>query len=175
MAVDKAVVNVNASLLPDNVKISIGGTTIYNRDDTGNNNRWLHFRGMTNGTTAGDLVHASDVQYVNQGVSSAYGGSLYEANEANDDVVFIFIKNSGYLTTSTEASSTGSGTISTADLYIGLSGGDLAANSGTIVIGPGECWYAKLRGEALQDINCAASAVVSLAYDVYAILDVGGV
>ena len=58
-------------------------------------------------------------------------------------------------------------------MYIGLTGGDLAVNSGTIVIEPNEVWFARLRGEALADINCASSSG-DLTYDVYAIAEDGG-
>ena len=35
MAADKATVSVSASLLPDEIKTTIGGTTVYNLDDLG--------------------------------------------------------------------------------------------------------------------------------------------
>jgi hypothetical protein len=85
--------------------------------------------------------------------------------EANDDVVFIAIKNNG---------TTDGTTASTANLLVGLSGGDLAANSGTIVIEPNEVWFARLMGEALSDIN-AKSSSGDLSYEVFAILDDGGI
>ena len=55
-----------------------------------------------------------------------------------------------------------------------MSGGDLGVNSGTIIIEPKEVWFARLRGEALQDINCGSSSG-DLVYDVFAILDDGGI
>jgi len=174
MAVDRATVNVSASLLPDNIKVTVGGTTIYDMSDdpdTGsNNNHWVHYRGITDGATARDLVIINDIQYMNQSID--YDDTAVEMNETNDDVRFILIKNSGYTGSRYQESSTG--TVSTSDLYVGLSGGDLAANSGTIIIGPNECWFAKLRGEQMEDINCASSSG-NLLYDVFAILDVGGV
>ena len=163
MAVDRATVSVSASLLPDNIKVTVGGIAVYDMNDAGNNNHWVHYRGLTDGTTARDLVNPNDIQYNN---------NPRQMNEANDDVVFILIKNSGYTGTIFQEGSTG--TASTSDLYVGLSGGDILLNSGTIVIGPGECWFAKLRGEAMQDINCASSSG-NLLYDVFAVLDVGGV
>ena len=163
MAAHKATVNVSASVLPDNIKVSVGGTTVYDLNDVGDNNKWIHWRGQTDGTSAQDLVNTSDVQYLNQTVD--YDDSLGEVDEANDDVAFILIKN--------DATTDGS-TASTANLYVGLSGGNLAANSGTIVIEPNEVWFARLRGEALADINCASSSG-DLVYDVFAVLDDGGV
>ena len=163
MAANRATVNVSASLLPDSMKTSIGGTTVYDLNDIGNNNKWIYVRMQTDGTTARDLVTEDGIQYLNETITHTDTISL--TDEANDDVVFIAIKN--------DATTDGS-TASTANLYVGMSGGDLAANSGTIIIGPNEVWFAKLRGEALADINCASSSG-DLTYDVFAILDDGGV
>jgi hypothetical protein len=163
MAANRATVSVSASLLPDNIKATIGGTTVYDLNDVGDNNKWIHWRGQTDGTTARDLVNTNDVQYLNQTVD--YDDTLAEVDEDNDDVVFILIKN--------DATTDGS-TSSTANLYVGMSGGNLAAGSGTSVIEPNEVWFARLRGEALSDIN-AASSSGDLVYDVFAILDDGGV
>ena len=163
MAANRATVSVSASLLPDNIKATIGGTTVYDLNDVGDNNKWIHWRGLTDGTTDRDLVNTNDVQYLNQTVD--YDDTLAEVDEDNDDVVFILIKN--------DATTDGS-TSSSANLYVGMSGGNLAAGSGTIVIEPNEVWFARLRGEALSDIN-AASSSGDLVYDVFAILDDGGV
>ena len=162
MAAHKATVSISASVLPDNIKVSVGGTTVYDLNDTGDNNKWIHWRGQTDTTTARDIVNTSGIQYLNQTVD--YDDTPTVTVEATDDVVFILIKNSG---------TTDGSTVSTANLHVGLSGGDLAANSGTIVIEPNECWFARLRGEALADIN-AASSSGDLTYDVFAILDDGG-
>ena len=163
MAADRATVSVSASLLPDNIKTTIGGTLVYDLNDVGNSNKWIHWRGQTDGITARDLVNTNDVQYLNQTVD--YDDTLAEVDEANDDVVFILIKNDG---------TTDGSTSSSANLYVGMSGGDLGVNSGTIIIEPKEVWFARLRGEALQDINCASSSG-DLVYDVFAILDDGGI
>ena len=163
MAADKATVSISASVLPDNIKVSVGGTTVYDLNDLGDNNKWIHWRGQTDGTTARDLVSTADLQYLNQTVD--YDDAATVVTEADDDVVFILIKNSA---------TTDGSTASTASLYVGLSGGDLGANSGTIVIEPNECWFARLRGEAMADIN-AASSSGDLTYDVFAVLDDGGV
>ena len=163
MAADRATVSISASVLPDNIKVSVGGTTVYDLNDVGDNNKWIHWRGQTDSTSAQDLVSTADLQYLNQGVD--YNDALTVVTEANDDVVFILIKNSG---------TTDGSTTSTADLYVGMSGGDLAANSGTIIIKPNECWFARLRGEAMADIN-AGSSSGDLTYDVFAVLDDGGI
>ena len=163
MAADRAMVNISASLLPDNIKVNIGGTTIYDLNDVGNNNKWIYVRMQTDGTTARDLVSQAGVQFLNQ--YPDYNDTIGLTTEGLDDVVFLLIKNTG---------TTDGSTVSTEDLYVGLSGGDLAQDSGTIVIKPNEVWYARMRGEQLEDIN-AGSSSGDLAYDVFAILDDGGV
>ena len=163
MAADRATVNVSASLLPDSMKTSIGGATVYDLNDTGNNNKWIYVRMQTDGTTARDLVTEDGVQYLNETIT--YTDTIPLTVAADDDVVFIAIKNNG-TTDGTSAS--------TANLLVGLSGGDLAANSGTIIIEPNEVWFARLMGEALSDIN-AKSSSGDLSYEVFAILDDGGI
>jgi|TARA_Y100000296_G_C5062000_1_gene200374 hypothetical protein len=162
MAADRATVSVSASLLPDNIKTSVGGTTTYDINDNGSANKWIFVRMQTDSTTARDLVTEDGVQYLNETIT--YTDTIPLTVEATDDVVFIVIKN----TATTDGS-----TASTANLYVGMSGGDLSVNSGTIVIGPNEVWFAKLRGEALADIN-AASSSGDLTYDVWALLEDGG-
>ena len=162
MAADRVTVNVSASLLPDNIKTSISGTTIYDINDNGSANKWIYVRMQTDGTFARDLVTEDGVQYLNQTIT--YTDTIPLTVEATDDVVFIVIKNTATTNGSTE---------STANLYVGLSGGDLAVNSGTIVIEPNEVWFARLRGEALANINVGSSSG-DLTYDVYAIVEDGG-
>ena len=166
MATDRATVSVSASLLPDNIKVSVGGTTVYDLNDLGSDNKWIHWRGQTDANTARDLVSTADLQYLNQTVD--FDDTLALVTEADDDVVFILIKHSGTTDGSTAVTSGN-------NLFVGLTGGALGANAGTIVIESGECWFARLRGEAMADINCAASASEDIVYDVFAILDDGGV
>ena len=91
MAAHKATVNVSASVLPDNIKVSVGGTTIYDLNDVGDNNKWIHWRGQTDGTTVRDLVNTGGVQYLNQTLD--YDDTMTVTTEADDDVVFILLKN----------------------------------------------------------------------------------
>ena len=163
MAADRATVNVKGIILPDNIKLSINGITTYDLNDVGNNNKWIYIRMQTDGTTSRDLVNTNGVHYFNSVID--YNDSFEITDETNDDVVFLLIKNTG---------TTDGSTASTADLYVGLSAGDTAQDSGTIVISPNEVWFARLRGETLRDIN-AASSSGDLSYDVYAVLDDGGV
>jgi hypothetical protein len=163
MAADRATISISASVLPDNIKVSVGGTTVYDLNDLGDNNKWIHWRGQTDGATSQDLVSTADLQYLNQGVD--YDDTLTVVVEGEDDVVFLVIKNSG---------TTNGSTASTASLYVGLSAGDTTQGAGTIVIKPNEVWFARLRGERFSHINCASSSG-DLVYDVFAVADDGGV
>ena len=163
MAANRATVSVSASLLPDNIKATIGGTTVYDIDDNGSANKWFYVRMQTDSTTARDLITEDGVGYLNETIT--YTDTIGLTVEATDDCVFLVIKNTA---------TTNGSTASTANLYVGLTGGDLAANSGTIVIEPNEVWFARLMGEALSDIN-AKSTSGDLSYEVFAILDDGGI
>ena len=163
MAADRATVKVKGIVLPDNIKVNITGTTVYDLNDVGNNNKWIYVRMQTDSTTAQDLVNTNGPRYFNTIID--YNDAFPTTDETNDDVVFLLIKHTG----------TSDGSTTTAyDLYVGLSEGDLAQDSGTIVIKPNEVWFARLRGEQLRHIHAAGSGG-DVVYDVYAVLDDGGV
>ena len=42
MAAHKATVSVSASVLPDDMKASVGGTIVYHLNDIGDNNKWVY-------------------------------------------------------------------------------------------------------------------------------------
>ena len=43
MAAHKATVSVSASVLPDDIKTSVGGTIVYDLNDVGSDNKWVYF------------------------------------------------------------------------------------------------------------------------------------
>ena len=92
MAANRATINVSASLLPDSMKTSIGGTTVYDIDDNGSANKWFYVRMQTDSTTARDLITEDGVGYLNETIT--YTDTIGLTVEATDDCVFIVIKNS---------------------------------------------------------------------------------
>ena len=163
MAADRATINISASLLPDEIKTSIGGATIYDIDDLGNNNKWAYSLTIV-GNSNEDALLAS-VPYLGQG--TAEEGATATAN-GTDDVVFFFIKHTG--------TSDGS-TANTDKLFLNLSGADPAGGGavGDIVISANECFYARLSNTEINDINVEADGSDNIQVQVFAICDDGGV
>ena len=163
MAADKATVSVSASLLPDEIKTSVSGTTVYDIDDLGNNNKWIYSLTLV-GNSNTDVIKAS-VPFLGQGTAEA--GATATAN-GTDDVVFLFIKHTG--------TSDGS-TANTDKLFLNLSAADPSGGGavGDIVLGANECFYAKLSNTEIDDINAEADGSSNIQAMVFAICDDGGV
>jgi len=161
MAADKATVNVSASLLPDEIKTSVGGTTVYDLNDLGDNNKWTYSLTIV-GASSEDALLAS-VPFLGQG--TAEEGTTATVN-GTDDIVFLFIKHTG---------TTDGSTASTANLHLNLGGGTATGSAvGDIVLKPNECFYARLGNTEIDDIN-ADSSSGSIQAMVFAVCDDGGV
>jgi hypothetical protein len=163
MAADKAIVNITASLLPDEIKTTIGGTTTYNIDDLGDNNKWAYSLTII-GNSNEDAILAS-VPFLGQG--TAEEGATASSN-GTDDVVFFFIKHTG-----TQDGSTAS----TDKLFLNLGGNDPTGGGavGDIVIEPNECFFARLSNTEINDINVEADGSSNIQAQVFIICDDGGV
>ena len=163
MAADKAIVNISASLLPDEIKTSVGGTTTYNLNDEGNDNKWAYSLTIV-GNSSEDALLAS-VPFLGQG--TAEEGATATTN-GTDDVVFFFIKHTG---------TTDGSTATTDKLFLNLSAGDPSSggSAGDIIIEPNECFYARLSNTEINDINVEADGSSNIQAMVFAIIDDGGV
>tara|TARA_R100001082_G_scaffold31099_1_gene15731 strand:+ start:4544 stop:5029 length:486 start_codon:yes stop_codon:yes gene_type:complete len=161
MAADRATVSISASLLPDEIKTSIGGTSVYDLNDIGNDNKWTYSLTIV-GASSEDALLAS-VPFLGQGASEE--GATATVN-GTDDVVFLFIKHSG---------TTDGSTTTTANLHLNLSGGTATGSAvGDIILKPNECFFAKLGNTEIDDIN-ADSSSGNIQAQVFAICDDGGV
>tara|TARA_R100000808_G_C2141395_1_gene149197 strand:+ start:176 stop:664 length:489 start_codon:yes stop_codon:yes gene_type:complete len=162
MAADKAIVSITASLLPDEIKTSIGGTTVYNLNDFGDNNLWLYTLTLI-GASSEDLIKTG-TNYLGQGTSEE---GATGTTQGTDDVLFVFVKHSG---------TTDGSTATTANLHINLDGGTATGSlKGDIVIAPNECWFGRMGTDTkIQDINADSSSGV-IQTQVFAICDDGGV
>tara|TARA_R110002020_G_scaffold384593_1_gene595585 strand:- start:1391 stop:1879 length:489 start_codon:yes stop_codon:yes gene_type:complete len=160
---DKATVNVSASLLPDEIKTSVGGTTTYDLNDLGNNNKWTYSLTIV-GNSNEDALLAS-VPFLGQG--TAEEGATATVN-GTDDVVFLFIKHTG---------TTDGNTANTDKLFLNLSGADPSGGGsvGDIVIQANECFFARLSNTEIDDINVEADGSSNIQAMVFAICDDGGV
>jgi hypothetical protein len=161
MAADRATVSISASLLPDEIKTSVGGTTIYDIDDLGDNNKWTYSLTIV-GASSEDALLAS-VPYFGQG--TAEEGATATSN-TSDDIVFLFVKHTG---------TTDGSTSTTANLHLNLSSGTATGSAvGDIVLKPNECFFARLGNTEINDVN-ADSSSGSIQAQVFAICDDGGV
>ena len=162
MAADRGTINITASLLPDEIKTSVGGTTVYDLNDYGDNNKWAYSLTII-GASSEDALLAS-VPYLGQGTSEE--GATASAN-ATDDVLFFFIKHTG---------TTDGSTATTATLAVNLAGTAATGSAaGDIVLKPGECFGARMgTNTKIEDIN-ADSTSGNIQAMVFVIADDGGV
>ena len=162
MAADRATVSISASLLPDEIKTSVGGTTVYDIDDYGDNNKWAYSLTIV-GATSEDALLAT-VAYLGQGTAEE-GGTASVA--ADDDVLFLFVKHTG---------TTDGSTATTATLALNLAGTAATGSAaGDIVLKPGECFAARMgTANPMANIN-ADSSSGSIQAMVFVIADDGGV
>ena len=163
MAADRATVSISASLLPDEIKTSVGGTTAYDLNDLGDNNKWIYSLTIV-GNSNTDVIKAA-VPFLGQG--TAEEGATATVN-GTDDVVFLFIKHTGTADGSTA---------NTDKLFLNLSAADPSGGGavGDIVLGADECFYAKLSNTEIDDINAEADGSSNIQVQVFAICDDGGV
>jgi|TARA_R100000656_G_scaffold124335_1_gene102293 hypothetical protein len=162
MAADRATVSISASLLPDEIKTSVGGTLVYDLNDYGDNNKWSYSLTIVGATSEDALLPT--VAYLGQG-SAEEGGTASVA--ADDDVLFLFIKHTG---------TTDGSTATTATLAINLAGTAATGSAaGDIVLKPGECFAARMgTANPMANIN-ADSSSGNIQAMVFVIADDGGV
>ena len=162
MAADRATVSISASLLPDEIKTSVGGTLIYDLDDFGDNNKWAYSLTIV-GASSEDALLAT-VAYLGQGTDEE-GGTASVAG--TDDVLFLFVKHTG---------TTDGSTTTTATLALNLAGTAATGSAaGDIVLKPGVCFAARMgTANPMANIN-ADSSSGNIQAQVFVIADDGGV
>jgi hypothetical protein len=162
MAADRATLSISASLLPDEIKTSISGTTVYDLNDYGDNNKWAYSLTIVGSSSEDALLPT--VAYLGQGAAEE-GGTASVA--ADDDVLFLFIKHTG---------TTDGSTSTTATLAINLAGTAATGSAaGDIVLKPGECFGARMgTANPMANIN-ADSSSGDIQAMVFVIADDGGV
>ena len=161
MAAHKATVSVSASVLPDDMKASVGGTIVYDLNDIGDNNKWVYFANNVSGTA--QSIMADGVSYL----AGNAGDETATVDASADDLGFLVLKHSGYQGDGT--------TVSTDNLYLNIAhGGDADAAAGSLVLEPGDVWWGRFVHSDVDDISVEAAAnTVKLL--IYAVLDDGGV
>ena len=159
MAAHKATVSVSASLLPDESKVSVGGTIVYDLNDmAGDASKWISYANDIDSSSEALVV--ADIGYL-QGV---IGDTTPTRTSGSDMFEFVVIKHSGYQADGT--------TTSTDNLYINFTHGTAAANAtGNLVLEPGDVWWGRFAGTAdIADLT-AIAAGNDIKVLVYAVLD----
>ena len=159
MAANKATVSVSASVLPDDMKISVGGTIVYDLNDmAGDDSKWISYANDIDNSSEALIV--ADIGYL----QGSAGSTSPTRASASDNLEFIVIKHSGFRSDGTTAS--------TDNLFINFTHGVAAANAtGNIVLEPGDVWWGRFAGTAdIGDLTgIAASNDIKVL--VYAVLD----
>ena len=159
MAANKATVSVSASVLPDDMKISVGGTIVYDLNDmAGDDSKWISYANDIDNSSEALII--DDIGYL----QGSAGSTSPTRTNASDNLEFIVIKHSGFRSDGTTAS--------TDNLFITFTHGVAAANAtGNIVLEPGDVWWGRFAGTAdIGDLTgIAASNDIKVL--VYAVLD----
>ena len=142
MAADRAIVNISASVLPDELKTSVGGTTVVDLDEMSGQgaNKWV-FSLTLIGTSVEDLIKTT-ADFLGGGTGEGQGAIASDT----DEVVFFFVKHSG----------TTNGSTATTDLLV-INLGDGTASgttAGDVMLKPNECFFARIgNGTDVDMIN----------------------
>ena len=136
MAANKGTVSISASLLPDDMKISVSGTMVYDLNDmAGDDCKWISYANDID--TSSEALIVADIGFL----QGAAGNTSPTRTSASDNIEFIVIKHSGFQSDGT--------TVSTDNLFINFTHGTAAANAtGNIVLEPGDVWWGRFAGTA---------------------------
>ena len=161
MAANKATVSVSASVLPDDMKVSVGGTITYDLNDmAGDDCKWIYY--VNDIDTTNEVLIPADVGYL--GTSGSAGHTTPTRSAAGDMLEFVVIKHSGFRSDGTTAS--------TDNLFINFTHSVNADNAtGNLVLEPGDVWWGRFAGTAdTADLEGEAAAN-DIKVQIYAVLD----
>ena len=159
MAANKAVVNMSASVLPDDVKVSVSGRIVYDLNDmAGDDSKWISYSQDID-TTSEPLI-VEDIGYL----QSSAGSTSPTRTHASDNVEFIVVKHSGYRSDGITAS--------TDNLFLNFTHGVAADNAtGNLVLEPNDVWWGRFAGTVDTADITAEAAANDIKVLIYAVLD----
>ena len=155
MAANKATVSVAASVLPDELKASVGGSIVYDLNDSaGDTENWVYYANNVSATNQALLP--ADIGFL----AGSAGDVNTRVNAGTDTIGFLVLKHSGYQGDGT--------TVSTDNLFFNFTNGVSADNAtGNIVLEPGDVWWGRFAGApdtADFEVEAAANTVKALVY-----------
>ena len=159
MAANNATVNVSASVLPDDMKVSVSGSIVYDLNDgAGDACKWISYAQDIGASNEALIV--ADIGYL-QGTA---GNTTPTRTHASDNVEFIIIKHSGYQSDGTTTSSD--------NLYFNFTDSTAAANAtGNLCLEPGDVWWGRFNTAEDTANFTAIAAANDIKVLVYAVLD----
>ena len=161
MAANKATVSMSASVLPDDMKASVGGTIEYDLNDmNGDDSKWIYFVNDIDAST--EVLIPTGVGYL--GTSGSAGHTTPTVTIAGDTIEFIVIKHSGFRADGT--------TVSADNLFINFTHGVDADNAtGNLVLQPGDVWWGRFAG-TVDTVDLQGEAAANdIKVQIYAVLD----
>ena len=161
MAANRCNINMTASVLPDDMKVAVGGNIAYDMNDmAGDVSKWIFISNDID--TTSEVLIPVGVGYL--GLSTAAGFTTPTVTAAADLLEFIVIKHSGFQSNGT--------TVSTTNLCFNFTHGTAAANAtGNIVLEPGDVWWGRFAGTADTLDLTAIALTTDIKVLVYAVLD----
>jgi hypothetical protein len=159
MAANKGVISISASVLPDDMKVSVGGNIEYDLNDmAGDDCKWISYAQDID--TTNEALIVADIGYL----QGSAGNTAPTRTSASDNIEFIVIKHSGYRSDGT--------TVSTDNLFINFEHGKDADNAtGNLVLEPGDVWWGRFAGTCdIGDLE-AEAAGNDIKVLIYAVLD----
>ena len=163
MAANQATVNVSASVLPDDMKFSVGGTIVYDLNDmAGDASKWIYIANDIDNST--EVLIPVGVGYLGSGATGDAGNTTPTVTAAADLLEFVVIKHSGFQADGV--------TVSTDNLFINFTHGVDADNAtGNLVLEPGDVWWGRFAGTADTVDLQGEAAANDIKVLVYAVLD----
>ena len=91
MAAHRATVSISASVLPDDMKVSVGGTIVYDLNDgDGDACKWMYF--ANNVDNSSQIIAPASISYL----GGTAGDETAVTHATTDNIEFIVIKHTGF-------------------------------------------------------------------------------
>ena len=160
MAANKATVSVSASLGPDEAKMNVGGTIVYDLADmAGDDVKWVYFANDIDSSS--EVIIPADVGYLAKGTT---GDTTPTRTAAADCIEFLVLKHSGFQADGT--------TVSTDNLFFNFEHGQAAADAiDQLILEPGDIWWGRFKGTGDSADFTAIAAANDIKLLVWAALD----
>ena len=159
MAANNGLINITASVLPDDMRTHVSGDIEYDLNDgAGDDCKWISYAQDID--TSSEALIVADIGYL-QGV---IGDTTPTRTAAADSIEFIVIKHSGFQADGT--------TVSTDNMYFNFTNSVAAdGTDGDFTLEPGDVWWGRPSSSTPASDFTAIAAANDIKVLVYAVLD----